>query len=130
MPSHVVWCPDAAALSDGDYVHAAILHSDVCLLIGHDVVEKPPFFMGANSKKIVGAIVMGFAIVSPCLLPHKSACIVRLKFAPEAASNRSLLQFTSTTRAHRLTRSVEVHPVQFIHVFDHQFASKFQWGES
>lgn len=48
----------AAALSDGDYVHAAILHADVCLLIGHDVVEKPPFFMSANSKKIVGA--------SPC----------------------------------------------------------------
>lgn len=58
----------AAALSDGDYVHAAILHSDLTLLVGHDVVEKPPFFMSANSKKIVGAFLATQCVCS--LLPE------------------------------------------------------------
>lgn len=57
----------AAALSDGDYPHAAILHSDVCLLVGHDVVEKPPFFMSATSKKIVGTLY-----VIPSIVIHAS----------------------------------------------------------
>ena len=34
-----------AALSDGDYLHCAIERSDLILNVGHDVVEKPPFFM-------------------------------------------------------------------------------------
>jgi acetolactate synthase-1/2/3 large subunit len=59
-----------AALSDGDYVHAAILHSDVCLLIGHDVVEKPPFFMSANSRKIVVHINYSSAQVDQVYFPQ------------------------------------------------------------
>ncbi len=56
-------------------MHAAILHSDVCLLIGHDVVEKPPFFMSANSKKIVGAMHSGASCcLSPCLGPAYQWC--------------------------------------------------------
>jgi acetolactate synthase-1/2/3 large subunit len=34
-----------AALSDHDYLHCAINRADVIINIGHDVVEKPPFFM-------------------------------------------------------------------------------------
>ena len=34
-----------AALSEGDYLHCAIERSDLILNVGHDVVEKPPFFM-------------------------------------------------------------------------------------
>ena len=34
-----------AALSDNDFVHAAIRKADLIINIGHDVVEKPPFFM-------------------------------------------------------------------------------------
>jgi acetolactate synthase-1/2/3 large subunit len=37
-----------AALSSGDFVHRAIESADLIINIGHDVVEKPPFFMGAN----------------------------------------------------------------------------------
>lgn len=59
-----------AALSDGDYPHAAILHSDVCLLVGHDVVEKPPFFMSANSKKIVVHINYSSAQVDQVYFPQ------------------------------------------------------------
>jgi len=34
-----------AALSDGDFVHRAIDAADLIINVGHDVVEKPPFFM-------------------------------------------------------------------------------------
>ena len=35
-----------AALSERDYVHRAIDRADLIIAIGHDTVEKPPFFMG------------------------------------------------------------------------------------
>ena len=42
------------ALSSGDYVHQALNHADTIILIGHDVVEKPPFILDKNSgKKII-----------------------------------------------------------------------------
>ncbi len=34
-----------AALSDNDYIHCAIDRADLIVNIGHDVIEKPPFFM-------------------------------------------------------------------------------------
>ena len=34
-----------AALSSGDFVHRAIETADLILNVGHDVIEKPPFFM-------------------------------------------------------------------------------------
>jgi acetolactate synthase-1/2/3 large subunit len=34
-----------AALSAGDFVHRSIEHADLIVNIGHDVIEKPPFFM-------------------------------------------------------------------------------------
>ena len=34
-----------AALSDDDYIHWAIHRADLIINVGHDVVEKPPFFM-------------------------------------------------------------------------------------
>lgn len=42
-----------AALSDGDYMHCAIDRSDLIINIGHDVVEKPPFFMENDGKKVI-----------------------------------------------------------------------------
>ena len=42
-----------AALSDKDYVHCAIERSDLIVNIGHDVVEKPPFFMEPGGKKVI-----------------------------------------------------------------------------
>lgn len=42
-----------AALSDGDYVHCAIDRADLVINVGHDVVEKPPFFMEAGGKKVI-----------------------------------------------------------------------------
>ena len=42
-----------AALSAGDFVHAAIRKADVIVNIGHDVIEKPPFFMGADGTTVI-----------------------------------------------------------------------------
>ncbi|NRA87659.1 MAG: acetolactate synthase large subunit [Rhizobiales bacterium] len=42
-----------AALSDGDYLHCAINRADLIINIGHDVVEKPPFLMEKNGKKVI-----------------------------------------------------------------------------
>jgi acetolactate synthase-1/2/3 large subunit len=42
-----------AALSDKDYLHDYIMHSDLIINIGHDVVEKPPFFMHEGRVKVI-----------------------------------------------------------------------------
>ena len=42
-----------AVLSSGDYLHCAIERADVIINIGHDVIEKPPFFMEAGGKKVI-----------------------------------------------------------------------------
>ncbi len=42
-----------AAMSEGDYVHDAIAEADVILSIGHDVIEKPPFLMGARGPCVI-----------------------------------------------------------------------------
>ena len=42
-----------AALSDGDYVHCAIDRADLIINVGHDVVEKPPFFMVHGGAQVI-----------------------------------------------------------------------------
>ncbi len=42
-----------AALSDGDYVHRAIDAADCIINVGHDVVEKPPFFMREGKRMVI-----------------------------------------------------------------------------
>ncbi len=42
-----------AALSDGDYLHCAIERADLIINVGHDVVEKPPFFMKEGGTKVI-----------------------------------------------------------------------------
>ena len=42
-----------AALSAGDFVHAAIAHADLIVNIGHDVIEKPPFFMTPGGTEVI-----------------------------------------------------------------------------
>lgn len=42
-----------AALSDGDYIHCAIDRADLIINVGHDVVEKPPFFMEHGGTKVI-----------------------------------------------------------------------------
>lgn len=67
-----------AALSAGDFVHRAIEDSDCILNIGHDVIEKPPFFMknegewalnGKAEPKVIH-ISTKTAEVDPVYFPH------------------------------------------------------------
>ncbi|MEQ8364313.1 MAG: acetolactate synthase large subunit [Cyclobacteriaceae bacterium] len=42
-----------AALSSNDFVHEAINHADLIINVGHDTIEKPPFFMQAEDERKV-----------------------------------------------------------------------------
>jgi len=42
-----------AALSAGDFVHRAVEDSDCIINVGHDVIEKPPFFMKAGGACVI-----------------------------------------------------------------------------
>ncbi|HSR02375.1 MAG TPA: acetolactate synthase large subunit [Methylophilaceae bacterium] len=58
MGKGVIWGRRAkhlgtAALSDGDYIHCAIDRADLIINVGHDVVEKPPFFMVHGGAKVI-----------------------------------------------------------------------------
>ncbi len=46
-------CLGTAALSSGDYIHCAVERADLIINIGHDVVEKPPFFMERGGTKVI-----------------------------------------------------------------------------
>jgi len=46
-------CLGTAALSSDDYIHCAIDRADLIVNVGHDVVEKPPFFMEHGGKKVI-----------------------------------------------------------------------------
>ncbi|MCR9250164.1 MAG: acetolactate synthase large subunit [bacterium] len=42
-----------AALSDHDYLHNAIDAADLIINVGHDVIEKPPFFMEEDGCNVI-----------------------------------------------------------------------------
>ena len=42
-----------AALSAGDFVHRAVEDADVIINVGHDVIEKPPFFMREGGPQVI-----------------------------------------------------------------------------
>lgn len=50
--THPLWLGNAA-LSAGDFVHRAIEKSDCIINVGHDVIEKPPFFMHHGIRTVI-----------------------------------------------------------------------------
>ncbi len=42
-----------AALSADDFLHCAINRADLIINVGHDVIEKPPFFMKEGGTKVI-----------------------------------------------------------------------------
>ncbi len=58
-----------AALSAHDFVHRAIEAADVIVNIGHDVIEKPPFFMEAGGTEVIH-INFRTAEVDPVYFPQ------------------------------------------------------------
>ena len=51
-----------AALSDRDFVHRAIDAADCIINIGHDVIEKPPFFMHEDAREVIHVHYDGAAV--------------------------------------------------------------------
>ena len=58
-----------AALSAGDFVHRAVEDADVIVNLGHDVIEKPPFFMRAGGPKVIHVSTRS-AEVDPVYFPQ------------------------------------------------------------
>jgi acetolactate synthase-1/2/3 large subunit len=58
-----------AALSAGDFVHRAIEAADVIINAGHDVIEKPPFFMKRGGADVIH-ISSRSAEVDPVYFPQ------------------------------------------------------------
>ena len=58
-----------AAVSARDFLHRAINKSDLIINVGHDVVEKPPFFMQEGGTKVIH-INFSTASVDPVYFPQ------------------------------------------------------------
>lgn len=58
-----------AALSAGDFVHRAIEAADLIVNIGHDVIEKPPFFMKPGGTEVIH-VSFRSAEVDPVYFPQ------------------------------------------------------------
>jgi acetolactate synthase-1/2/3 large subunit len=58
-----------AALSSNDYLHRAIEHADLIINVGHDVVEKPPFFMEHGGFDVIH-INYTTAVIDPVYYPQ------------------------------------------------------------
>ncbi len=58
-----------AALSSGDFVHRAVEAADVILNVGHNVVEKPPFFMKDGKVRVIH-VDFNTAKVDPVYFPQ------------------------------------------------------------
>jgi len=58
-----------AALSAGDFVHRAIEDADCIVNVGHDVIEKPPFFMREGGPTVIH-VSTKTAEVDPVYFPH------------------------------------------------------------
>lgn len=46
-------CLGTAALSSGDFVHKAMAHADVILMLGHDISEKPPTMLTPDTHTVI-----------------------------------------------------------------------------
>ncbi|MCH7548269.1 MAG: acetolactate synthase large subunit [Candidatus Krumholzibacteriota bacterium] len=60
-----------ATLSADDFVHRAIEHADVIINVGHDVVEKPPFFMHPGGVTVIHVNFLS-ASIDPVYFPQAS----------------------------------------------------------
>ncbi|MDU4058636.1 MAG: acetolactate synthase large subunit [Pseudomonas oryzihabitans] len=58
-----------AALSAGDFVHRALESADLIVNVGHDVIEKPPFFMTQGGTEVIH-INFRSAEVDPVYFPQ------------------------------------------------------------
>lgn len=62
-------CLGCAVVSSGDKIHEAIADADLIINVGHDVVEKPPFFMELQGTQVIH-VNFTSAIVDPVYFPQ------------------------------------------------------------
>ncbi|HYJ28829.1 MAG TPA: acetolactate synthase large subunit, partial [Allosphingosinicella sp.] len=58
-----------AALSSGDFVHKGLESADLIINVGHDVIEKPPFFMKQGGTEVIH-VSTNTASVDPVYFPQ------------------------------------------------------------
>ncbi|MFQ5708968.1 MAG: acetolactate synthase large subunit [bacterium] len=58
-----------AALSSDDFLHRAVNSADLIINVGHDVVEKPPFFMQRGGVNVIH-VNFSSAVVDPVYFPQ------------------------------------------------------------
>ena len=63
-------CLGTTALSSGDYVHMALDNADLIVTVGHDVSEKPPYFMHAGDDTKVMHVAYFRAQMDDVYFPH------------------------------------------------------------
>ena len=56
-------------MSAGDFVHRAIEAADLIVNVGHDVIEKPPFFMQQGGTEVIH-VSTNTAEVDPVYFPQ------------------------------------------------------------
>ncbi len=66
--SHPLFLGNAAMSSD-DFPHRALECADLILNVGHDVVEKPPFFMNKGHRRVIH-VNFTPAEIDPVYFPH------------------------------------------------------------
>ncbi len=123
--THPLWLGNAA-LSDGDFVHRAIEHADCIINVGHDVIEKPPFFMRRGLRTVIHVNYLA-AEVDTVYFPQIEVVgdiantIWRFAETIEAQPQRSF-EYFDTVREHlceHLARNADdarfpIHPVRLV----------------
>jgi acetolactate synthase-1/2/3 large subunit len=70
LDEHLPEFMGTCALSANDYVHRVIEAADLIINVGHDVVEKPPFFMRGSDQRKVIHVNFESAEVDPVYFPQ------------------------------------------------------------
>ncbi len=108
-----------AALSDGDFVHRAIECADLVINVGHDVIEKPPFFMHHDDTRKVLHINFCSAEVDEIYFPD-------IEVVGDISRTLTYLSEQITMQTHwDFARFQEVQGVLRMHISEKETAKKF-----
>lgn len=103
-----------AALSDHDFLHCALDRADLIINVGHDVIEKPPFFMHEGRTQVIH-VNFSPSQVDEVYFPQLdvvgniTTSVVRLASQIIDKSNWDLSYY------HRLKKELESHLTKYFH---------------
>ncbi|KEO75788.1 acetolactate synthase large subunit [Anditalea andensis] len=102
-----------AALSSDDFLHAAIDEADLIINIGHDVIEKPPFFMSHGGKKVIH-INFDPAEVDPVYFPQLNVVGDITKAIEDLAEKLTIKENWDFSFFKRVKEKVSLHLSKYI----------------